>query len=91
MIDDEIFERCRPVLEDLGLNDEEKTERLEELLKADYSGPSLEHAVLDALHRNAYGSHASTPFRGTIIRRQSPAPWQLNRAPTPLASPPAGF
>lgn len=90
MIDDDTFERCRPVLEDKGLNDEEKAEQLEELLSTEYSGTALEHAVLDALHRNAYGATATTPFRGTIIRRQSPAPWQMNRTPTPLASPPLG-
>lgn len=91
MIDDETFERCRPIIEDKRLNDEEKTEQLEELLRAEYSGAALENAVLDCLWRarNA-GSSTSTPFRGTIIRRQSPAPWQMNRAPTPLASPPLG-
>jgi len=87
MIDDETFERCRPVLEDTSIDEEEKTERLEELLKAKLRGPALENAVLDVLwrHRNA-DSDSSTPFRGTILRKQSPAPWQVNRASTPLAS-----
>jgi Domain of unknown function (DUF1771)/RNA-binding, Nab2-type zinc finger len=92
MIDDETYDRCRVVLDDKKLNDEEKTEQLEELLKADYTGESLSRAVLDALwrHRNADNAESSMPFRGTIIRQQSPAPWQVNRAPTPLASPPLG-
>ena len=92
MIDDETYDRCRPVLENEKLNDEEKTEQLEELLKADYTGASLSSAVLDALwkHRNADNAQSSTPFRGTVIRQQSPAPWQMNRAPTPLSSPPLG-
>jgi len=92
MIDDETYDRCRVVLDDKKLNDEEKTEQLEELLKADYTGEPLSRAVLDALwrHRNADNAESSTPFRGTIIRQQSPAPWQVNRAPTPLASPPLG-
>ncbi len=91
MIDDEIYERCRPTLEDKRLNDEEKTEQLEELLKTEYSGTALENAVLESLWRHHNGdSSASTPFRGTVIRKQSPAPWQMNRAPTPLASPPLG-
>ena len=92
MIDDETYDRCRPVLENEKLNDEEKTEQLEELLKAEYAGASLSSAVLDALwrQRNADTAGSSMPFRGTIIRQQSPAPWQMNRAPTPLSSPPLG-
>ena len=92
MINDDVYDHCRPVLDDKTLNDEEKTEKLEELLKADYAGAALASAVLDALwrHRNAGNAESSTPFRGTVIRQQSPAPWQTNRAPTPLASPPLG-
>jgi hypothetical protein len=80
------------MLDDKKLNDEEKTEQLEELLKADYTGAALSSAVLDALwrHRNAGHAESSTPFRGTITKQKSPAPWQMNRVPTPLASPPLG-
>lgn len=92
MIDDETYERCRPILEDKELEDEDKTEKLEALLRNDFSGASLENVVLDALwrHRNGTSSDSHAPFRGTILRKQSPAPWQTNRAPTPLASPPLG-
>ena len=90
MVDDEVFERCRPILEDERLGDEEKTEQLEELLKDEFKGVALENAVLDALWRHRNANSSDTPFRGTIVRKQSPAPWQINRAPTPLASPSLG-
>ena len=91
MIDDETFERCRPLLEDENLDDEERTEKLEALLKPELSGAALENTVLDALwrHRNGKSAAESILFRGTILRKQSPAPWQA-RAPSPLASPPPG-
>lgn len=94
MISDEQYQLCRPVLDDSTLEEEEKTERLEELLQTETAlrGKALENAVLDALwkHRNAVkGEPLETPLRHTIIRKSSPAPWQLNRAPTPLGSPPS--
>jgi len=93
MISDEHYELCRPILDDNTIEDEDKTERLEELLRqrTRLTGPPLEHAVLDALwrHRNAAkGDVTEAPLRHNIIRKSSPAPWQLNRAPTPLGSPP---
>lgn len=93
MISDEQYDLCRPILDDSTLEEEEKTERLEELLRKEtgFSGTALENAVLDALwkHRNAQrGEVAETPLRHHVIRKSSPAPWQLHRAPTPLGSPP---
>jgi hypothetical protein len=93
MISDEQYDLCRPVLEDASLEDEEKTERLEELLQKETSlkGGALEDAVLNALwkHRNASrGEAVETPLRHQVIRKSSPAPWQVNRTPTPLGSPP---
>jgi len=92
MISDEQYDLCRPILEDASLVEEDRTERLEELLQkeAGLNGSTLENAVLDALwrHRNASrGEELETPSRHTVIRKSSPAPWQLNRAPTPLGSP----
>src|ERR1700733_3341201 len=94
MLSDETYDLCRPILEDKELEDEDKTDKLEELLRKETSltGKPLENAVLDALwrHRNAAkGETTEAPLRHTVIRRSSPAPWQLNRAPTPLGSPPA--
>ena len=95
MLSDESYELCRPTLEDDGLEEEDKVERLEELLRKEgnLSGTALENAVLDALwrHRNRSRSdHAGAPLRHTVIRKSSPAPWQMNRAPTPMGSPPIG-
>ena len=93
MISEDHYRLCLPVLDDDTLQDEDKTERLEELLEKEtgFKGAPLESAVLDALwkHRNAGKDEVlDQPFRHTIIRKSSPAPWQINRAPTPLASPP---
>jgi len=55
------------------------------------SGKALENAVLGVLwkHRGADSGTASPPpIRATVIRRPSPAPWQLQRAGTPTASSP---
>ena len=105
MITDETYEQCLPILEDSALEEEEKTEKLEELVQKELSlsGQALEDTVLSALwrYREAKDSTvASPPTRHTIIRRNSPAPWQISRASTPSASsalsrsspvPPPGF
>lgn len=93
MISDEQYDLCRNILDDASIEEEDRTELLEELLEkeAGLKGATLENAVLDALwkHRNAQrGDTAETPLRHHVIRKASPAPWQLNRAPTPLGSPP---
>ncbi|EXJ81597.1 hypothetical protein A1O1_07661 [Capronia coronata CBS 617.96] len=93
MISDEQYGLCRSILDDPAIEEEDKTERLEELLskEAGLSGHALENAVLDALwkHRNAQrGESSEAPLRHHVIRKSSPAPWQVNRAPTPLGSPP---
>ena len=92
MISDEAYELCLPLLEDTSVEDEEKTERLEELLQRDrsLSGKSLEDAVLSALwkYRDSKNPFPSTPpVRHAVLRRNSPAPWQGARASTPLGSP----
>ncbi|KAK4938406.1 hypothetical protein LTR10_021123 [Elasticomyces elasticus] len=93
MISDDHYELCRPILDDNTIEDEDKTDRLEDLLskQAGLSGSALENAVMNALwkHRNAQrGDTSDTPLRHQVIRKSSPAPWQANRAPTPLGSPP---
>ena len=93
MITDELYELCQPVLEDNEPEEEDKVEKLEELLRKQttLTGATLENTILDALwrHRNA-SKHGGgePPFRHTVIRKTSPAPWQIPRATTPLSSPP---
>ena len=83
------YDSCLPVLEDAGLDEEEKTEKIERLLKAELSlsGQALEDTVLNILwrHRNLKNSSKSTPpLRNAILRQTSPSPWQhAARAPTP--------
>lgn len=101
-ISDEAYELCLPILKDEALGDEEKTEKMEELLRKEtpLADKSLENAILDAMwkFRGAKDSASSPPpSRHTIIRKSSPAPWQMARTPTPNASsprfppPPPGF
>jgi hypothetical protein len=103
MVADNLYEKALPVLQDDALDEEDKTDRLEELMRKETNlvGKSLENIVLDCLwrYRDAGSSSSSPPpSRHTIIRRPSPAPWQVtNRAPTPvshsprLIQPPPGF
>lgn len=93
MLTEEQYQVCRPILENSSVEEEDKVEQLEELLRKEFqiSGTTLENTILDALwrHRNAArGDDRETMLRHTVIRKSSPAPWQMNRAPTPLASPP---
>lgn len=90
MVSYKMYELCRPVLEDDKLADEEKTDRLEELLSAEpfsLKGKALEDAVLGALWKwKDAGEKDSSPSstRGaTVIRSRSPAPWVQQRSATP--------
>ena len=93
MITVEQYQRCKTILDNKSLEEEDKVEQLEELLRKEttLSGSALENAVLDALwrYRNASKGGDDLPQRHNVIRKSSPAPWQVNRAPTPLASPPS--
>lgn len=91
MVSDETYEICLPVLQDTSIEDEDKTDRLEELLKekTSLSGQALENAILDALWRYRDGGGSATsppPIRQTILRRPSPASWRGSG--TPLSSSP---
>lgn len=92
MLTAEQYQLCKTILDDKLLEEEDKVEKLEELLQKETSltGSALENAVLDALwrHRNASKGDEDLPQRHNVIRKSSPAPWQVNRAPTPLSSPP---
>ncbi|KAF2270602.1 hypothetical protein CC78DRAFT_451439 [Lojkania enalia] len=102
MVADEVYEAALPVLQNESLEEDDKTDKLEELLRKEtgLSGKSLENIVLDCLWRfREAGSSSSSPppSRHTVIRRPSPAPWQANRVPTPInhsprtIHPPPGF
>ncbi|KAK4145491.1 uncharacterized protein C8A04DRAFT_35760 [Dichotomopilus funicola] len=91
MVSDETFEICLPVLRDPDIDDEDKTDKLEELLreKTSLTGQALENAILDALWRYREGGGSATsppPIRQTILRRPSPASWRGSG--TPLSSSP---
>jgi hypothetical protein len=90
MVSDEHYEMALPILRDASLEDEDKTDRLEELFRKEthLTGASLDNAILDALWRYRDGGGTSTsppPIRQTILRRPSPAGW---RSPTPISSSP---
>ena len=92
MASDAVYELCLPVLEDSALDGEERTEKLEQLLQKErsLSDQALEDAVLNVLWRfrdAADPSTASPPVRHTIVRKSSPAPWQIPRPSSGLASP----
>lgn len=90
MVSEELLEKCLQILQNEALDDEEQAEKVEEFLreKTSLSGSSLENAVLDVLwrHRNRTLPESSPPPpRHTVIRRSSPAPWQMARSSTPLS------
>lgn len=91
MVSDEHYEMCLPILSDTTLDDEERTDKIEELFKenTNLSGNSLENAILDSLWRYRDGggfSSSPSAVRHSILRRPSPASW--HRSPTPLSGSP---
>ncbi|KAI0135541.1 hypothetical protein F4814DRAFT_26876 [Daldinia grandis] len=86
MVSDETFEICLPVLQDPSLDDDDKTDKIEELLKSEtpLNGSALENVVLDVLWRYREGGGSATsppPIRQTILRRPSPASWRGSSTP----------
>lgn len=86
MVSDEHYELCLPVLQDATLEDEDKIDRLEELLKSEtnLTGTSLDNAILDALWRYKEGGGAAAsppPIRHAILRRASPASFRASSTP----------
>lgn len=89
MVSDRIYELCRPILADESLGEEEKTDKLEELLSSGpalLKGKALEDAVLGALWQwksAADKTSSPPPLHGAAaIRTRSPAPW-IQRTGTP--------
>ncbi|PYH89378.1 hypothetical protein BO71DRAFT_109922 [Aspergillus ellipticus CBS 707.79] len=90
MLSDDLVEDCLQILQDQALDEEEQVEKIEDFVreKTSLSGPPLENAVLDVLwrHRNRTLPDSSPPPpRHMVIRRSSPAPWQMARSSTPLS------
>ncbi len=95
MVSDETYELCLPLLQDETIDEDDRPEKLQELLHKEttLSGKPLESAILDILwrHRESTTNPGSPPpMRHTVIRRASPAPWQIPRgdAGTPVSSSP---
>lgn len=95
MVSDDTYELCLPLLNDESIDEDDRPERLEELLKKEtsLSGKPLESAILDILwrYREATVNPGSPPpMRHTVIRRSSPAPWQISRgdSATPVSQSP---
>ena len=94
MASDTIYDLSLPILQDDDIEEEDKTERLEDLVRkeTDLKDKALESAVLDILWRfrnRRTGSAAPPPApRHTVTKRNSPAPWQASRSATPVASSP---
>ncbi|KAI9759639.1 MAG: Tlg2-vesicle protein [Chaenotheca gracillima] len=88
MVSDTVYELCLPVLEDASILEEDRTDRLESLLEKETNlrGTALENAILDALWRfreTAASSPSPAPTRHKVVRRSSPAPWQMGGSSTP--------
>ncbi|KAG5999566.1 hypothetical protein E4U54_001789 [Claviceps lovelessii] len=91
MVSDEHYDLCLPILQNTSLEDEDKTDKLEHLLKKETNlrGTTLDNAILDAMwrFREGGGSSASPPpIRASILRRPSPASWRGSS--TPLSASP---
>ncbi|KAK3675750.1 hypothetical protein LTR78_004391 [Recurvomyces mirabilis] len=91
MVSERIYDLCRPILEDEALGDEDKTDKLEDMLSSApvlLKGKALEDAVLGALWQYKAATDKTSsppPARGaTLVRSRSPAPW-LQRAGTPVS------
>ena len=62
MTSDQIYEQCLPILQNASLEEEDKTDQLEDLIRkeAHLTGKPLENAVLDTLWRFRNGGTLST-------------------------------
>jgi hypothetical protein len=94
MVSDTVYEICLPVLQDSTLPEDDKADRVEDVLRSEahLTGKALETAVLRVLWRHRDQTEGPTSpapsIRPTIIRRQSPAPWQAAARPVSATSSP---
>jgi hypothetical protein len=98
MAQDALFQRSLPILKDDSLDDDDRTEKLEQFVRQETSltGKDLENSVLDLLWRfrtnnNADSAPSRPSSRITVIKKSYPAPWQIARVPTPSQSLPKTF
>ena len=91
MVSERIYDLCRPILDNQELEDEAKTDALEEFLSGEptsLKGKALEDAVLGVLWqwKSVSDSKSSPPpaRNANVIRSRSPAPW-IQRAATPTS------
>lgn len=89
MVSEKIYDLCRPVLDNDDLEEEAKTDALEDLLSSEptsLKGRALEDAVLGVMWqwKTASDNKKSPPpaRAANIVRSRSPAPW-IQRAATP--------
>jgi hypothetical protein len=88
MVSDTVYDICLPVLQDPALGEDDKVDRVEDVLRqqASLTGKALEDAVLGVLwrHRDAVqGSISPPPLRPSAIRRPSPATALRRPSPAP--------
>lgn len=93
MVSDDTYEICLPILNDQSLDEEERIDKVEELLRKETTlvGKPLESAILDILWRHRDATTKISPvLRHNVLRRPSPAPWQIPRvaSATPFSSSP---
>ena len=92
MISDGVYELCLPTLQDDALDEDDKTEKIEQLLRreTELAGKELESATLDILwrYRNVSNPAATSAVRQTMIRRHTPVQLSASRSGTPLTSSP---
>lgn len=96
MASETIYDLCLPILQDDSIEQEDKTDKLEDLIRCetDLKDKPLEDAVLDILWRfrnrstGPSSTLSTTTPRATVTKRSSPAPWQASRSATPVASSP---
>jgi hypothetical protein len=95
MPEESLYQRCLPILQEPELDDDDRTERVEDFVRKETSktGKDLENTVLDILwkFRAANSTETSGSIRPssriTVIRKASPAAWQqITRSPTPSQS-----
>lgn len=92
MASDDLYETCLSLLQDPALEEEDKTDKLEELVRQEttLTGKALENVLLDILwkHKNAGSTAPFESMRLTVVRRDSPAHWQASRSGTPAVPSP---
>ena len=89
MASDAIYESCLPILQDPTLDEEERTEKIENFVRVRVTlkEKALQDVVLNILWRFRSAknpSKSTTPFRHAVVRQSSPSPWQhMTRSSTP--------